>query len=132
MEPPLPSSLKNIPSTPLARPPLTHPSPFDHVVLDDLLRARRVHGAVDERLVPFRVVVLQHQLTGVPPVLAVQVVRAAVAARTADGGVAQRWRQAQAPHTVPVQIGHVPACNSENDGVAVNKEMAETHAEHFM
>lgn len=99
---------------PFAR-PLTHPSPFDHVVLDDLLRARRIHGAVDERLVPFRVVVLQHQLAGVPPVLAVQVVRPAVTARTADGRVTQRGRLAQAPHTVPVQIGHVPACNDKNN-----------------
>lgn len=88
----------------------THPSPFHHVVLDDLLRARRVHGAIDERLVPVRIVVLQHHLARVLPVLAVHVVRAAVTARTSHRRVAQRGRLTQTPHTIAVQVGHVPTC----------------------
>lgn len=99
----------------------THPSPFDHVALHGLLRARRVLRAVHERLVPVRVVVLQHRLARVPPVLAVQVVRAAVAARAADGRVARRGRVAQAPQTAAAQVGHVPACEHGETAVITGR-----------
>lgn len=93
----------------LQRHTCTYPSPSDHVVLDDLLRAFRVGGAVHERLIPVRVIVSHDRLASVPPVIAIQVVRAAVTSRAPDRRVAQRGRVAQAPHAVATQVGHVSA-----------------------
>lgn len=98
----------------------THLSPFDHVVLDDLLCAFHVRSAINERLVPVWVVVGQYQLARFFPVIAVQVVRTAVTARAPDRRIAKGGSVTQAPHTVYVQVGHVSACknnNSDNDNI---------------
>lgn len=87
----------------------THLSPFDHVVLDDLLCAFHVRSTVNERLVPVWVVVGQYQLARFLPVIAIQVVRTAVTARAPDRRVAKGGRVTQAPHAIHVQVGHVPA-----------------------
>jgi len=92
----------------------THLSPFDHVVLDNLLCAFHVQSTVNERLVPVRVIIRQYQLARFLPVITVQVVRTAVTARAPDSRVAKGGRVTQAPHTVYIQVGHVPACKNNN------------------
>lgn len=92
----------------------TYPSPFYHVVFDNLLRAFRVRSTVHERLIPIRVVVCQNQLAAVLPVIPVQIVRTAVTARAPDRHVAQGGSVAQAPHAVSIKVGHVPTCNNND------------------
>jgi len=103
---------------------VTHLSPLDHVVLDDLLRAFFVRSAVHERLVSVRIVVGQHQLARFLPVITVQVIWTAVTARASDCHVAQCGRITQAPHAVSVKVRHISACkNNNSDDDDINYEI---------